>query len=391
VLFRSLAEAHLGERSDAGAIRADLMLARGELYRNMYRAEDAVAALTQAVELHRAVYGAESPRLATAMTRLGMARFDADGCVLIEQARVLRERVLGAGHPELADSYDRLATCAVNANDPERAAELHTRALSLRRAALGPEHRDVARSCFNFAWLRLNQDRLEDTEALYECARVIYARIGNRHFEAASLIGLADVRMRQARLEEAETLLASAGAIYRETVPREHGSVARLETQLGRLALLQRAPAVARTHYDEALRISRATHEGDVEGLALEGAGRAELALGHASEARALFESALARLAPTGTPNLAGATLRFRFAEVRLAEDPEARSEARALAVAARSEIASSPAAWAATSISAEIDAWLTDAGSGAIGIGGSARWGDGVGVRRAAQPRALP
>ena len=380
--WADLADAHLGERSDAGATRADLMLARGELYRNMYRADDAVAALTEAVELHRTVYGAESPRLATAMTRLGMARFDTRGCAWIEEALVLRERVLGPGHPDLGDSYDRLASCAVNANDPDRAAELHTRALELRRAALGPDHRDVARSCFNFAWLRLNQGRFEDAEVLYECARRIYARIGNRHFEAASLIGVADVRMRQGRLDEAETLLASAGAIYRETVPREHGSVARLEMQLARLALLRGAAAEARAHDEEALRISQATHEVGVETLALEGAGRAALARGRPAEARTFFETALARLTPTDAHGLAGATLRFRLAQVRVAEDPAATSEARTIAQSARAEIASSPAAWSAGSIVSEIDAWLRDTGSGAIGVGRSARWADGAGVR---------
>jgi tetratricopeptide (TPR) repeat protein len=379
--WSDLADAHLGALEDPGAIRADLMLARGELYRNMYRRDDAIAALTEAVDLQRAAYGAESPRVAAAMTRLGMARLDAEGCALIEEARGIRERTLGEGHPDLADSYDRLANCALSSNDPERAGELHARALALRRSVLGPDHRDVARSCFNFAWLRLNQERLEETEELYACARRIYGAAGNRHFEAASLIGLADVRLRQRRLDEAEVLLASAAAIYRETVPREHGSVARLETQLGRLALLRGLGAEARAHYDEARRISLATHEVGVESLSLEGAGRAALALGEGAEARSLFEQGLARAAAEPEPSPSAlATFRFRLAEALLVEDPAASAEARAMAAEARAELARSPSAWAATSTLAEIDAWLANPG-GAMGIGRSSGTADGYGA----------
>jgi len=54
-----------------------------------------------------------------------------------ERTLAITQQTLGLQHPDVADSYDRLATVLRNQGDLEKAKEYHERALAIMQQTLG--------------------------------------------------------------------------------------------------------------------------------------------------------------------------------------------------------------------------------------------------------------
>ena len=61
-----------------------------------------------------------------------------------ERALAIRQQTLGPQHPDVASSYNNLATVLYKQGDLKQAKEYHERALAIRQQTLGPQHPDVA-------------------------------------------------------------------------------------------------------------------------------------------------------------------------------------------------------------------------------------------------------
>jgi tetratricopeptide (TPR) repeat protein len=176
---------------------------------------------------------------------------------LYERALAIREKVLGADHPDTAKSLNNLALLLQAQGDLAGARRLHDRALAIREKILDPDHPDTAESLNNLALLLQDQGDLAAARPLYERALSIYEKVaGPEHPSTAiSLNNLALLLQAQGDLGGARPLYERALAIYEKVLGPGHPSMA---ASLNNLALLLKAQgdvATARSLYERALAI----------------------------------------------------------------------------------------------------------------------------------------
>ncbi len=147
---------------------------------------------------------------------------------LSERALAIRERALGADHPDVADSIRGLAVVYWHQGRYAEAEPLAERALAIRERALGPDHPDVSTSLNNLGNVYLYQGRYAEAEPLYERALAIRERaFGADHPELAfTLNNLASVYWYQGRYAEAEPLYKRVLAIRGRSLEPDHPDVA---------------------------------------------------------------------------------------------------------------------------------------------------------------------
>jgi tetratricopeptide (TPR) repeat protein len=92
--------------------------------------------------------------------------------------------------------------------DPARAAEVHSRALAIREAALGEDHPDVAESLYNLGKVRHAIGEATGAQAAFERALAIFEKaLGPDHPTVAyPLFGLATLALSQGRATAAVEL-----------------------------------------------------------------------------------------------------------------------------------------------------------------------------------------
>ena len=106
-----------------------------------------------------------------------------------ERSLAIREKLLGAEHPAVADSLHLVAVIYDDKHEYAKAEPLNQRALAIREQALGPDHPDVARSLFNLAWLSKVKQDFSQAESLYRRALSIQERtLGAEHTEVAATL-----------------------------------------------------------------------------------------------------------------------------------------------------------------------------------------------------------
>ncbi len=73
----------------------------------------------------------------------------------------IRERSLGAGHPDVAESLDEIAALDEATGRDDDAEALYKRSLAIREKALGPDHPEVGDTLRSLAELYRNQGRFQ--------------------------------------------------------------------------------------------------------------------------------------------------------------------------------------------------------------------------------------
>src|ERR1051326_6301612 len=153
---------------------------------------------------------------------------------------VLREKALGADHPDVATSLISLAGLYREQGHYGDAEPLYRRSLAIYEKALGPDHPYVATSLNNLAELYNAQGRHGDAEPLYQRSLAIYEKaLGADHPDVAtSLNNLAELYRAQGRYGDAEPLYRRSLAIHEKALGADHPDVA---ASLNNLAELYRA------------------------------------------------------------------------------------------------------------------------------------------------------
>ncbi|WP_257453719.1 CHAT domain-containing tetratricopeptide repeat protein [Archangium lipolyticum] len=179
---------------------------------------------------------------------------------LLLRALSIREAALGKNHPDVASSLDTLANLYADLGYYDRAAPLHERALAIREAALGKDHPDVAASLNNLARLYQFQGRYGRAVPLHERALAIReAALGKDHPDvASSLNGLATLHQIQGRYSQAEALYTRALAIQETVLGEKHLLVAYSLSNLAFLYQEKGLYARAETLYVRALAVYEA-------------------------------------------------------------------------------------------------------------------------------------
>ncbi len=156
---------------------------------------------------------------------------------LVEQGLADRRALLGGDHPDVARSLDYLATLRQGRGEYAQAESLFVEALAIRRRALGEEHPETAESLNNLGVLLDTQGRYDQGRPLVEQSLRLRERLlGPRHPEVAqSLNNLAVAAWAQGDAAAADSLYRRALDIRRRALGPRHPYVANVLNNLGRV------------------------------------------------------------------------------------------------------------------------------------------------------------
>ncbi|WP_233501901.1 CHAT domain-containing tetratricopeptide repeat protein [Acaryochloris thomasi] len=208
------------------------------------RFSEAVAFSQRVLSIREKVLGAGHPDIATSLNNLALL-YHSQGLYskaepLFQRALNIDEKVLGAGHPDIATSLNNLAELYRSQGLHSKAEPLHQRALSIREKALSVEHPHVAISLNNLAGLYHSQGLYSKAGPLFQRALSIREKVfGADHPDVAvSLNNLALLYRSQGLYSKAEPLFQRALSTNEKVLGAEHPNVA---TGLNNLAELYRS------------------------------------------------------------------------------------------------------------------------------------------------------
>lgn len=137
---------------------------------------------------------------------------------LLKHALSLREKVLGSGHPDVAQSLNNLGMLYDAQGNYAHAEPLLRRALVIREKALDLDHPDVAESMHNLGTLYYAQGKYTQANPLLKRAMAISKKVHgpNSPVVAKSLENMARLYKKSGREKEAEELEKRAAAIRRK-------------------------------------------------------------------------------------------------------------------------------------------------------------------------------
>ena len=346
------------------ALRASARRARADALADASEPALAIPVYEDARALLIAAHGPDDARIAGLDNSLGVLlrlldRRD-DARVVFDRALAGGTRTLGAHHPAIAGHLINLANLDTDLGDYPAARRRMTQALELRIATLGKDHFLVAQTRYNLA----NIDRLQgDTVAARqggEAALAAFERaLGPDHADVAFALNfLGALAQTELRLVDAEALFTRAIKISEVALGHDHIDLGSPLINLGKVALDRGQPDQAHAHYARVLAIYEKAFGREQADLVypLNGLAHAALALDRPAEALALAERALPLVASRDelASRRAEARLLIALALQALGRD---RPRARALAEAARPDIATDPEGDA---LRAELDALLT-------------------------------
>jgi CHAT domain-containing protein/Tfp pilus assembly protein PilF len=176
---------------------------------------------------------------------------------LLQHALAIREKALGAGHPNTARALSHLANLYKNKGDYARAEPLLQHALTIREKALGAEHPDTAMALLNLATLYQVKGNYAKAEPAYQRALAIWEKaLGPEHpHTAMALINLAVLYQAKGDYTKTEPAYQRALAIRERALGPEHPDTARVLNHLAILYYRKGEYAKAEPAYQRALAI----------------------------------------------------------------------------------------------------------------------------------------
>jgi CHAT domain-containing protein/Tfp pilus assembly protein PilF len=209
------------------------------------RYEIKVAELRTATGNDRTIF--EANKLYAEFVKLGSAGQYNEARPVGERIVALREKALGANHPDIAQVLNDLAFLYNIMGDDKRAEQLYKRALEIWEKTLGPEHPVIAHTRSNIAGIYLTRGDYVPAEAEFQLALEIDMKVsGPKHPDIAQdYNNLGEVYRERGDYAKAESLYKSAIDIWEETLGPEHPFLAEA---LNNIALIYQA----RTKYEQA-------------------------------------------------------------------------------------------------------------------------------------------
>ncbi len=139
------------------------------LYQKLGRNQDAEPLYKRALAIREKALGAEHPQVMTTVSNLGalyrgMGRL-AEAEALFKRSLAFDEKTRGPDHPDVADSLFNLAAIYWVQNRTEAVEPLFKRALAIREKAFGPNHPAVAHTLNNMAGFYRDNGRHERRRA----------------------------------------------------------------------------------------------------------------------------------------------------------------------------------------------------------------------------------
>jgi serine/threonine-protein kinase len=273
------------------------LLALGEIYHYSGDDERARALLEEALERHRRIYGDDHERTARVLFALAPVVAERDlegGGALLRKTLAIRRAALGPNHPDVASSIAALATYHARRGELEIARGLYLEALALFPRPQDRRTPVVITMLSDYATLLNRLDENDAAESVQRQAIELgRAVLGAESLTVANLLNnLATTRAFLGRHGEAEASFREAFEIHRSLVGEDHWRTQNVARNVARALVLQE-------RYPEALQWMDRAILGDRENGASAWGIRAQRAqilfrLGRSAEA---FEEASAAVA----------------------------------------------------------------------------------------------
>jgi tetratricopeptide (TPR) repeat protein len=213
------------------------------------------------------------------------------------EALQIKRAVLGENHSDVAKSLHGIGLCYDFQGNYNMALKVYDEELKIRKTALGENHPDVASSLNNIGACYDSQGNYNEAQRLYGEALEIYrAALGENHPNVAiSLANIGNCYFKQGNYSEALKVNVEALKIKMATFGENHPSVALSITSIGRCYFSQGNYNEALKFYDKGLKIRRDTlgeNHPDVAS-SLTGIGSCYLYEGNYNEALKVYGEAL--------------------------------------------------------------------------------------------------
>ncbi len=215
-----------------------------------------------------------------------------------EKALSLRRAALGSDHPDVAASLTHLGTVARDLGNGPEALDYYRQALDIRQRVFGDGHPMVGASLYDMGTAARTMGELDQARTwLQRALEIRRAALGPKHpYVASTLYQLGAAARLAGQYDRSSEFHEQAFSIWRESLGAEHPDVAWGYTDLGLGATARRDFEGARAHYKRALEIREAslgaTHP--LIAASLNALGNTAREQGAHGEAFALHERALA-------------------------------------------------------------------------------------------------
>jgi tetratricopeptide (TPR) repeat protein len=178
-----------------------------------------------------------------------------------ERALAIREKTLGADHPDTATSLNKLGLLLQAMGDLARARPYYERALAIQEKAFGPDHPDTAQSLNNLGLLLQAMGDLARARPYYERALAIQEKaLGADHPDiATSLNNMGYLLQAMGELAGARPHYERALAIHEKALGPDDPGTALSLNNLGYLLQAMGDLAGARPYYERAVVIQEKT------------------------------------------------------------------------------------------------------------------------------------
>jgi len=240
---------------------AELLHRLGEYFRVHWQFTQAEPLYQQALVIREQMLGPGHPAVAETLNNLGVLYHEQGKCVEAEslyyQALVIREQMLGPEHPAVAETLNNLGASYLFQGKYAQAEPLYQRAITIRQQILGLEHHDTAESLNDLAVLYRSQGKYAQAESLYQQVLAIEEKaMGSEHpMLAVCLNNLAGLYNLQGKYIQAEPLLYRALAIFEQKGTPDSPDVAFVLNNLANLYYMQGRYGRAEPLYQRALTI----------------------------------------------------------------------------------------------------------------------------------------
>ena len=260
----------LAERSDGVVSVAAAVCANnlGKIYLDSTQYKEAEPLFQRALAIREKLLRAEHPDIAQSLYNLAAVRVNqqefAQAQPLLERALAIQEKSLPADSPDIAMTLNGLGLIAMSRGQFADAEQDHQRALAIREKN-GAANTDVAESLANLAAVYLNENRYADAAPLFTRALSIWQPLLDEEHPniALCLDGLGTAYMFSSQYAQAEPLLKHALVIREHVYGAQHPVVAGTVESLALLHRRQGQYALAEPLYERLLAIEEAAQPAD--------------------------------------------------------------------------------------------------------------------------------
>ncbi|MGJ7917763.1 tetratricopeptide repeat protein [Massilia sp. LXY-6] len=201
------------------------------LYRRLERWAEAEPLAENALQLARALFAENDPRIADNLVNLAEVYKDTGRLdkaeLLYQEALALRKRILRPDDPTIASTLNCLASLHLDHGRYLEAEQTYREVLQIFRQTLPAGHPRIASVIGNLSQLYQRQGQYAEALALSEEELAMFrSAFGDHHHcVGISVQNLAGVYFSLGKLSNAEQLLRQALDIYRRTLPPNHSDI----------------------------------------------------------------------------------------------------------------------------------------------------------------------